>query len=1051
MTINYIARDDDANVTPRTPDNVIGVFTLQVQDVPETPEAPAVTATPDTSESLDVKWDAPADNNSPILYYVVEYREEGGSWVVVPDNVTETMVTIDTGLTNGTMYEVHVQAVNGIGRSGWSEVGSGIPSLSEGLPDVPEAPTVNPTADTPGSLDVTWVAPADNGSAIHDYHLRYKMTSSANWTVMTAAIIGTSTTLSGMPAGTSYDVQVRAWNSNGASDWSPTGTGSTAAAPAALDLKGQITSMKLTGGVTKKNIGGVTRSHVTEGATDVKLEVTVQWTHAEISALYGAGTTALPAEINVQIKGWRVSHQQSVSLPSGNWVSWIDDGQDAHFPDAGPFFDGHSTGRVTVKIPAKPKTTELPYSEREVRSSTASISLLLLADDHEAENDAFYVDAVWSTDVDLGAGSAVNRTTGLVIIEDDDVQGVAVTHGTPASLGPTTVYENADTPFTIKAVPARNQLPLDVRLDMLDLSGVTVSAAKISLSTAAVTLNTDRSGTPASNSASVTVHLPPSDGDRKDDEYDLRASVNVYSLAAGGYEAIEAALHRVNVLDIHKLPWLSVSPSDATVMEGKEMELTLTVNRNPSNTIAVDPETRQYTSEALSIAVMRTPSGGNHTVPTTVAVPAHNKKSPWTQMVTVTFEAGEDEDVDPDMALTLDFVVNGTVAANGPRPDGDTDSVAQAVLTIQDATTTLVSVRDNAYDVIQAELGTPPTLMTGMSGELMGANLFDYVETAVSVVYATSVESGAVTASASGGTVTITAGVSAGEAKVSITATATLNGSTLIPDQTKSNVAKLTFPVMVEDVPLEVMLSTDPMDGMVEEGGMVKVIATATSRVVGENVEVMLMRDAASTASMEDYEFSVPLITIMSGDMTGELTLTAKDDNDVEGMEKLTLVGMVGDVMVGSVTIEIADNDMDITYTLSGPENMNLVEGMDHANGTKTAAMLTVTASSAVVTDTEVMIMRDGASTASADDYGPVESVMIMAGEMTGTTEVMAVEDDMAEDMEMLILYGMVDGMNTTSVSFYLWDHAVPALPVIAQLLLAAFLAIGGFRRYRRR
>ena len=143
-TINYIAQDDDANVTPRTPDTVTGVFTLQVQDVPETPEAPTVTATPNTSESLDVKWDAPAHNNSPILYYVVEYREEGGSWVVVPDNVTETMVTIDTGLTNGTMYEVHVQAVNGIGRSGWSEVGSGIPSLSAGLPDAPEAPTVTP-------------------------------------------------------------------------------------------------------------------------------------------------------------------------------------------------------------------------------------------------------------------------------------------------------------------------------------------------------------------------------------------------------------------------------------------------------------------------------------------------------------------------------------------------------------------------------------------------------------------------------------------------------------------------------------------------------------------------------------------------------------------------------------------------------------------------------------------------------------------------------------------------------------------------------------------
>ena len=49
------------------------------------------------------------------------------------------------------------------------------------------------------------------------------------------------------------------------------------------------------------------------------------------------------------------------------------------------------------------------------------------------------------------------------------------------------------------------------------------------------------------------------------------------------------------------------------------------------------------------------------------------------------------------------------------------------------------------------------------------------------------------------------------------------------------------------------------------------------------------------------------------------------------------------------------------------------------------------------------------------------------------------------------MLYAMVDGMETNSVSFNIWDAAVPALPVIAQLLLAAFLAIGGYRRYLRR
>ena len=142
-----------------------------------------------------------------------------------------------------------------------------------------------------------------------------------------------------------------------------------------------------------------------------------------------------------------------------------------------------------------------------------------------------------------------------------------------------------------------------------------------------------------------------------------------------------------------------------------------------------------------------------------------------------------------------------------------------------------------------------------------------------------------------------------------------------------------------------------------------------------------------------------------------------------------------------------------ITYMLSGPENMQLVEGgMDHANGTPGSAMLTVTASAAVAADTEVMIMRDrGLSTAGDDDY-MAEPLMIMAGETMGSTTVTATSDDMAEPMEELVLYAMVDGMEASgNVHLHIWDAAVPAVPVIAQLLLAAFLAIGGYRRYLRR
>ena len=86
------------------------------------------------------------------------------------------------------------------------------------------------------------------------------------------------------------------------------------------------------------------------------------------------------------------------------------------------------------------------------------------------------------------------------------------------------------------------------------------------------------------------------------------------------------------------------------------------------------------------------------------------------------------------------------------------------------------------------------------------------------------------------------------------------------------------------------------------------------------------------------------------------------------------------------------------------------------------------------------------------------EAITIEAGMMSGTTMVMAEKDDMMENegnmAEELVLYGMAAdnaGEVTGQVKFYIWDTAVPALPLIAQLLLGLFLAIGGYRRYLRR
>ena len=141
-----------------------------------------------------------------------------------------------------------------------------------------------------------------------------------------------------------------------------------------------------------------------------------------------------------------------------------------------------------------------------------------------------------------------------------------------------------------------------------------------------------------------------------------------------------------------------------------------------------------------------------------------------------------------------------------------------------------------------------------------------------------------------------------------------------------------------------------------------------------------------------------------------------------------------------------------VEVTLEPPAFSMSADDTDIVEGT--SGRLTVSASRLVSTDTDVMIVRDGTSSAGADDYrlDPM-TVTIEASSMSGHTLVEAVEDDTAEEGEVLTLFAVVDGvqMPDVSVSFRLWDAAVPALPFVAPLLLAVFLAIGGYRRCVRR
>ena len=92
-------------------------------------------------------------------------------------------------------------------------------------PGAPAAPVV--TAEGSGSLKVSWTEPENRGPEIVDYEVRYREGGEAGYSDGGHDGTGLEVRLSGLKEGTVYEVQVRAVNQEGMSEWSEPGEGRT--------------------------------------------------------------------------------------------------------------------------------------------------------------------------------------------------------------------------------------------------------------------------------------------------------------------------------------------------------------------------------------------------------------------------------------------------------------------------------------------------------------------------------------------------------------------------------------------------------------------------------------------------------------------------------------------------------------------------------------------------------------------------------------------------------------------------------------------------------
>ena len=210
MVVGYQVADATGNASRY----VNGVVNLTVRDVPDQPTG--VDATTPASQTANVSWNAPPNNNGAVIdKYIVSWsagaagsRGAGSSSSQDCGQATTCQIA---GLTNDVTYTFSVVAINVVGPSKPSDVSREV--RPDVRPDQPQPPTIipcTPAAPCDGQLQVKWEQPHTDGSAITSYSLQI---SGDVATPQRDGITGTTYTWTGLTNGSSYTFTVQAHSS----------------------------------------------------------------------------------------------------------------------------------------------------------------------------------------------------------------------------------------------------------------------------------------------------------------------------------------------------------------------------------------------------------------------------------------------------------------------------------------------------------------------------------------------------------------------------------------------------------------------------------------------------------------------------------------------------------------------------------------------------------------------------------------------------------------------------------------------------------------------
>ena len=240
---DFAAVNDFTIAIPGDTRSATGTFTLTpvADTTDEGPETVMVTGTATDGAPLSVVGTTVTIDDSaaqltvtaPANGYVTGTTGGGASLATVIDcGPSRTDCTAE--ITDGSTVTLTATADEGYGFSGWTGDCSGtgtctvtvdadrtVGATFVELPGRPDAPSASPGDHE--TLTVTWSAPNDPGTGIVGYVVRHSVAGANNWTEAATGDSATTASVTGLAAGTEYDVQVQALAAEGGGLWSDPG------------------------------------------------------------------------------------------------------------------------------------------------------------------------------------------------------------------------------------------------------------------------------------------------------------------------------------------------------------------------------------------------------------------------------------------------------------------------------------------------------------------------------------------------------------------------------------------------------------------------------------------------------------------------------------------------------------------------------------------------------------------------------------------------------------------------------------------------------------